>query len=91
MPGAGATSNGVDVAPDLNFIPSALVKRVDILTGGASATYGADAMAGVVNLILDKDFEGFKGGVSRFRLPAQQRQPDRAGHQRGAWLLLPER
>ena len=64
MPGAGATANGVDVAPDLNFIPSALIKRVDILTGGASATYGADAMAGVVNLILDKDFEGFRGGVS---------------------------
>ena len=63
MPGAGATSNGVDVAPDLDFVPSALIKRVDILTGGASATYGADAMAGVVNLILDKDFEGFKGGV----------------------------
>jgi len=51
-------------APDLNFIPSALVKRVDILTGGASATYGADAVAGVVNFILDKDFEGVRGGIS---------------------------
>ncbi len=63
MPGAGATSNGVDVSPDLDFVPAALIKRVDILTGGASSVYGADAVAGVVNLILDKDFEGFKGGV----------------------------
>jgi outer membrane receptor protein involved in Fe transport len=53
-----------DVAPDLNFIPASLVKRVDVLTGGASSTYGADAVAGVVNFILDKDFEGLRGGVS---------------------------
>jgi iron complex outermembrane receptor protein len=58
---AGDTS---DVGPDLNFIPDGLIKRVDILTGGASATYGADAVAGVVNFIIDKDFVGFKGGVS---------------------------
>jgi outer membrane receptor protein involved in Fe transport len=50
-------------AADLNFIPSALVKRVDVLTGGASSVYGADAVAGVVNFILDKQFEGFRGGV----------------------------
>ncbi|MCX6538272.1 MAG: TonB-dependent receptor [Acidobacteria bacterium] len=50
-------------APDLNFIPSALVKRVDVLTGGASSVYGADAVAGVVNFVLDKDFEGVRGGV----------------------------
>ena len=49
-------------APDLNFIPSALVKRVDVLTGGASSVYGADAVAGVVNFILDTDFEGVRGG-----------------------------
>jgi outer membrane receptor protein involved in Fe transport len=58
--GAGDTGNP---APDLNFIPSALVKRVDVLTGGASATYGADAVAGVVNFVLDRDFTGFRGGV----------------------------
>ena len=45
-------------AADINTIPSALVKQVDILTGGASATYGSDAIAGVVNFILDTDFEG---------------------------------
>ncbi len=49
---------------DLNFIPSFLVKRVDILTGGASSTYGADAVTGVVNFVLDTTFEGIKGGIS---------------------------
>ena len=48
---------------DLNFIPAGLVKRVDVLTGGASSVYGADAVAGVVNFVLDTDLEGFKGGV----------------------------
>ncbi len=43
---------------DLNFIPAALIDRVDVLTGGASATYGSDAVAGVVNFIMKKDFEG---------------------------------
>ncbi len=43
---------------DLNTIPTALVERVDILTGGASAVYGSDAMAGVVNFVLKDDFEG---------------------------------
>ncbi len=51
-------------APDINFIPSFLVKRVDILTGGASSVYGADAVAGVVNFVIDTDFEGVKAGIS---------------------------
>jgi len=53
-----------EIAPDLNFIPSALVKRVDVLTGGASSVYGADAVTGVVNFVLDEDFEGLRGGIS---------------------------
>jgi iron complex outermembrane recepter protein len=44
---------------DLNFIPPALIERVDVLTGGASAVYGSDAIAGVVNFIMKKDFSGF--------------------------------
>jgi iron complex outermembrane recepter protein len=44
---------------DISIIPSALVSRVDILTGGASAVYGSDAVAGVVNFVLDTEFEGF--------------------------------
>jgi iron complex outermembrane recepter protein len=44
--------------PDLNLIPMQLVERVEILTGGASSTYGSDAVAGVVNFIMKNDFEG---------------------------------
>ncbi|MCB2098792.1 MAG: TonB-dependent receptor [Parvularculaceae bacterium] len=47
-------------APDLNQIPSALVERVDVLTGGASAVYGSDAIAGVVNFVMIDDFEGVR-------------------------------
>jgi len=45
-------------APDINQIPSQLIDRIEILTGGASATYGSDAVAGVVNFIMKKNFEG---------------------------------
>lgn len=48
---------------DLNNIPVIMVDRVEILTGGASAVYGADAVAGVVNFILRKDFEGVLASV----------------------------
>jgi outer membrane receptor protein involved in Fe transport len=48
---------------DINTLPQALIKRVDIVTGGASADYGSDAVAGVVNFVLDKDFTGIKGTV----------------------------
>ncbi len=46
------------VAADLNQIPAALIRRVDVLTGGASAVYGSDAVAGVINFILDDRFQG---------------------------------
>ncbi len=54
------TSSIAAVSADLNFIPTALVERVDILTGGASAVYGADAVAGVVNFIMNRNFEGVR-------------------------------
>ncbi|HEV7341229.1 MAG TPA: TonB-dependent receptor [Sphingopyxis sp.] len=44
--------------PDTNTIPAELIDRVDILTGGASSVYGADAIAGVVNFVLKQDYEG---------------------------------
>ena len=47
-------------AADLNQIPASLIERVEVLTGGASATYGADAVAGVVNFVMDTDFEGVR-------------------------------
>jgi iron complex outermembrane receptor protein len=46
-----------------NF-PTALLRSVDVVTGGASAAYGADALAGVVNFVLDREFEGLKASVS---------------------------
>jgi iron complex outermembrane recepter protein len=46
---------------DLSTIPTSLIQRVDVVTGGASATYGSDAVAGVVNLIINKTFTGLKG------------------------------
>ena len=53
------TSDGGAV--DLNIIPSSMIDRVETVTGGASAAYGSDAVAGVVNILLDTDFEGFRG------------------------------
>src|SRR5690349_5132067 len=47
-------------AADLNQIPLSLVKRVDVLTGGASSVYGADAVSGVVNFVMDNEFEGVR-------------------------------
>lgn len=48
------------VANDLNAVPLALVRRVDIVTGGAAAAYGSGAVAGVTNILLDDDFSGFE-------------------------------
>jgi len=45
---------------DINSFPEVLVERVEVVTGGASAAYGADAVAGVANFILDTDFDGFE-------------------------------
>jgi len=47
-------------AADINAIPAFMIERVDVLTGGASSVYGADAVSGVVNFIMDTDFEGIR-------------------------------
>ncbi len=52
-----STSNQADVV-DMNIIPSNLLERMDVVTGGASATYGSGAMAGVVNLVLNRRLTG---------------------------------
>lgn len=57
--GDPSTTN-TDPAADLDQIPLPLVERVDVVTGGASATYGSDAIAGVVNFVLRHDFQGFE-------------------------------
>ena len=56
----GANVSGV---PDISMFPQLLVKRVDVVTGGASASYGSDAVGGVVNFITDTRFKGFKANV----------------------------
>jgi outer membrane receptor protein involved in Fe transport len=52
-----------DGTTDANIIPQALIQRVEVVTGGASAAYGSDAVAGVVNFLLDTKFTGVKGTV----------------------------
>lgn len=58
--GSSASGQGVDISS----IPQQLVSRVDVVTGGASAVYGSDAVAGVVNFVLDKNFTGIKADLS---------------------------
>ena len=58
LPGDPSPTSGS--AADINIIPASLLKRVEVLTGGASSTYGADAVAGVVNFIIDTDFTGVR-------------------------------
>ena len=64
------TMNGVDA----NMIPTSLIKRVDVLTGGASAVYGSDAIAGVVNFIMDDSFEGIQVNAN-YNFYAHQNKP----------------
>lgn len=58
--GRRATPGNASGVVDINTIPAAAIERVEVITGGASATYGADAIAGVANFILKKDFEGLE-------------------------------
>jgi outer membrane receptor protein involved in Fe transport len=61
--GQRVVASNVSGGVDLSTIPSMLVKRIDVVTGGASAAWGSDAVAGVVNLVLDKTFTGFKANI----------------------------
>ncbi len=63
MPGDPA-GTGPGPVPDINIIPVTLIDRVDVVTGGASAVYGSDAVAGVVNFIMKKDFQGVRIDVT---------------------------
>lgn len=55
--------SGLNGGVDVSLLPNLLLDRVDVVTGGASAAYGSDAVAGVVNYVLDTNYEGLKGGV----------------------------
>jgi outer membrane receptor protein involved in Fe transport len=63
-------------AVDLNFVPSALVDRIDIVSGGASAVYGSDALAGVINFILKDNLDGFRADA---QVGVAQHNNDNAG------------
>jgi len=64
----GSTSAGT---VDINTIPAALIERVEIITGGAAATYGPDAVSGVVNFIMKKSFDGLAIN-SQYRLTEEE-------------------
>jgi outer membrane receptor protein involved in Fe transport len=77
----GANVTGV---PDISLFPQLLIQRVDVVTGGASASYGSDAVGGVVNFVTDKHFEGFKaniqGGITDYGDDGQYTIQAAAGH-----------
>ena len=61
--GRRVVSSTIFGGPDINLFPENIVRSIETVTGGASAAYGTDAVAGVVNFILDTDFEGIKANV----------------------------
>jgi iron complex outermembrane receptor protein len=60
VPQASAVTTGAPVTTDLNVIPTNMIDRVEVVTGGASAQYGSDAVAGVVNILLKKKMDGLE-------------------------------
>ena len=70
MDGHRVPSSNQDGTVNIDILPEMLVSKVDIVTGGASAIYGSDAVAGVVNYVLNKNFTGFKfkmdTGISKY-------------------------
>ena len=61
--GQRMVSPAIGIGADLSVFPSSLVERIDVVTGGASAAWGSDAVSGVVNLVLNKSFTGFKASL----------------------------
>jgi iron complex outermembrane recepter protein len=62
--GERIVGSNINQTVDVSLLPQMLIQRVDVVTGGASASWGSDAIAGVVNFITDKKFNGFKADVS---------------------------
>ena len=65
---SGSAGTGIQFV-DLNLIPLAAIERIEVLTDGASAVYGSDAVSGVINIILRKDFEGVEIGTHMTMTP----------------------
>ncbi len=87
LDGRRVNPSGANGQVDLNSLPNLLVKRVDIVTGGASAAYGSDAVAGVVNYILDKRFTGFKADMNLGISSRGDNESQKLGVAAGANLL----
>ncbi|MCR6658290.1 MAG: TonB-dependent receptor plug domain-containing protein [Asticcacaulis sp.] len=66
---------GPDFTTDINTIPAALIKRVEVVTGGSSAVYGSDAITGVVNFVMRDDFQGVETSVQRTWTSIPVRRP----------------
>jgi iron complex outermembrane receptor protein len=85
MDGHRVTSTYFDGTVDINTLPQMLIQRVEVVTGGASAVYGSDAVSGVANFILDKHYEGlkgvFQGGISTYGDAKSLRAGLAGGHQ----------
>lgn len=62
--GERVVGSNINQTVDVSLLPQMLIERVDVVTGGASASWGSDAVAGVVNFVTDKKFNGFKTDVS---------------------------
>jgi len=75
LPPGSPRSGSDSYAADLNQIPAPLIQRVELLTGGASAVYGSDAISGVVNFIMNDRFEGLQIDVDRSFYNHRQRNP----------------
>ncbi|MBL8512424.1 MAG: TonB-dependent receptor plug domain-containing protein, partial [Betaproteobacteria bacterium] len=75
LPGGSPRAGVNSAAADLNQVPAPLIKRVEVLTGGAGAVYGSDAVAGVVNFIMNNRFEGVQVELNQsFYNHSQQNQ-----------------
>jgi len=74
-PASGLGYTGAGSAADLNQIPAPLIQRVELLTGGASAVYGSDAISGVVNFIMNDKFEGIRVDVNHSFYNHKQQNP----------------
>jgi iron complex outermembrane recepter protein len=76
LPGGSPRPGANSPAPDLNQIPAPLIKRVEVLTGGAGAVYGSDAVSGVVNFIMNNKFEGVQVEFNQSFYNHQQQNPN---------------
>jgi outer membrane receptor protein involved in Fe transport len=76
LPGGSPRAGTQSAAADLNQVPAPLIKRVEVLTGGAAAVYGSDAVAGVVNFIMNNRFDGVQVEFNQSFYNHEQQNPN---------------